>query len=186
MHEMAVAVAHNRSGRDGVKANGIFPLQPYYQNRANLPSNPPRVQPSNTPRPVAPTHVYQTSSQVMMIPQQPLQFPNSQGPAYFIPSGQVRLGTSFAFPYLPMYCKIYSLMIMTRFCPRIYCNMYGISIEEHLPFCVCVFLPLSLSPPCTLFSAVSSTIHASSATVPSGQWNCWVLLWDKSRIRFIW
>lgn len=26
MHEMAVAVAHNRSGRDGVKANGIFPL----------------------------------------------------------------------------------------------------------------------------------------------------------------
>ncbi|XP_048102582.1 eukaryotic translation initiation factor 4 gamma 1a isoform X2 [Alosa alosa] len=74
---------------------GFRSLQPYYPNRASLPSNAPRVQPSNPPRPVAPTHVYQTSSQVMMIPQQPLQFPNSQGPAYFIPSGQYRA------PYMP-------------------------------------------------------------------------------------
>lgn len=102
-----------------------------------------------------------------MIPQQPLQFPNSQGPAYFIPSGQVRLGTSFAFPYLHMYCKIYSLMIMTRFCPRIYCNMYGISIEEHLPFCVCVFLPLSLSP---LHPFLCSIVHHTCLKRNSTQW----------------
>ncbi|KAG7470987.1 hypothetical protein MATL_G00119720 [Megalops atlanticus] len=66
------------------------PRQPYYQNRPSLPSSAPRVQPSSTPRPVAPTHVYQPGSQMMMIPQQPLTFSNSQTPAYFIPSGQYR------------------------------------------------------------------------------------------------
>ncbi|KAI1893865.1 hypothetical protein AGOR_G00128060 [Albula goreensis] len=67
------------------------PRQPYYTNRPSLPSNAPRVQPSSTPRPVAPTHVYPTGSQtMMMIPQQPLTFGNSQAPAYFIPPGQYR------------------------------------------------------------------------------------------------
>ncbi|XP_036391933.1 eukaryotic translation initiation factor 4 gamma 1-like isoform X3 [Megalops cyprinoides] len=69
---------------------GFRSLQPYYQNRPSLPSSAPRVQPSSTPRPVAPTHVYQPGSQMMMIPQQPLTFSNSQTPTYFIPSGQYR------------------------------------------------------------------------------------------------
>ncbi|KAL4647031.1 eukaryotic translation initiation factor 4 gamma 1 isoform X1 [Arapaima gigas] len=63
-------------------------LQPFYQNRPTLPNSAPRVQASGAARPVAPTHVYQTGSQMMMIPQQPLTFSNSQGPAYFISSGQ--------------------------------------------------------------------------------------------------
>uniref|UniRef100_A0A4W5Q0R5 Eukaryotic translation initiation factor 4 gamma 1 n=1 Tax=Hucho hucho TaxID=62062 RepID=A0A4W5Q0R5_9TELE len=46
------------------------------------------VPPSSTPRPVAPTHVYQPGQQMMMIPSQQIPFPNQQGPAYFIP-GQV-------------------------------------------------------------------------------------------------
>ncbi|XP_064157770.1 eukaryotic translation initiation factor 4 gamma 1-like isoform X4 [Anguilla rostrata] len=69
---------------------GFRSLQPYYQNRPNLPANAPRVPPSNTPRPVAPTHVYQSGSQMMMIPQQQLTFGSSQAPAYFIPPGQYR------------------------------------------------------------------------------------------------
>uniref|UniRef100_A0A4W4G031 Eukaryotic translation initiation factor 4 gamma, 1a n=1 Tax=Electrophorus electricus TaxID=8005 RepID=A0A4W4G031_ELEEL len=56
-----------------------------------LPYGAPRVPPNSTPRQVPPTHVYPTSSQVMMIPQQQLQFPNSQGPAYFLPAGQASL-----------------------------------------------------------------------------------------------
>uniref|UniRef100_A0A8C7UVK6 Eukaryotic translation initiation factor 4 gamma 1 n=1 Tax=Oncorhynchus mykiss TaxID=8022 RepID=A0A8C7UVK6_ONCMY len=62
--------------------------QPYY-SRPSLPSNAPRVPPSSTPRPVAPTHVYQPGQQMMMIPSQQIPFPNQQGPAYFIP-GQYR------------------------------------------------------------------------------------------------
>uniref|UniRef100_A0A673YRD3 Eukaryotic translation initiation factor 4 gamma 1 n=1 Tax=Salmo trutta TaxID=8032 RepID=A0A673YRD3_SALTR len=54
----------------------------------SLPSNAPRVPPSSTPRPVAPTHVYQPGQQMMMIPSQQIPFSNQQGPAYFIP-GQV-------------------------------------------------------------------------------------------------
>uniref|UniRef100_A0A8C2E8P8 Eukaryotic translation initiation factor 4 gamma, 1a n=1 Tax=Cyprinus carpio TaxID=7962 RepID=A0A8C2E8P8_CYPCA len=54
----------------------------------------PRVQPSSTPRSVAPTHVYQPTSQVMMIPQQQLQFANTQGHAIFL-HGQYRT------PYMP-------------------------------------------------------------------------------------
>uniref|UniRef100_A0A4W4G255 Eukaryotic translation initiation factor 4 gamma, 1a n=1 Tax=Electrophorus electricus TaxID=8005 RepID=A0A4W4G255_ELEEL len=65
-------------------------VNPYYPNRPSLPSGAPRVPPNSTPRQVPPTHVYPTSSQVMMIPQQQLQFPNSQGPAYFLPAGQYR------------------------------------------------------------------------------------------------
>ncbi|XP_029571516.1 eukaryotic translation initiation factor 4 gamma 1 isoform X7 [Salmo trutta] len=62
--------------------------QPYY-SRPSLPSNAPRVPPSSTPRPVAPTHVYQPGQQMMMIPSQQIPFSNQQGPAYFIP-GQYR------------------------------------------------------------------------------------------------
>lgn len=65
----------------------LLPLQPYY-SRPSLPSNAPRVPPSSTPRPVAPTHVYQPGQQMMMIPSQQIPFSNQQGPAYFIP-GQV-------------------------------------------------------------------------------------------------
>uniref|UniRef100_A0A672JBI7 Eukaryotic translation initiation factor 4 gamma, 1a n=1 Tax=Salarias fasciatus TaxID=181472 RepID=A0A672JBI7_SALFA len=54
----------------------------------------PRVQTSSGPRPVGPTHVYPTSSQMMMISQQQLPFAGSpQG--YFIPPGQYRA------PYMP-------------------------------------------------------------------------------------
>uniref|UniRef100_A0A674MVN3 Eukaryotic translation initiation factor 4 gamma 1 n=1 Tax=Takifugu rubripes TaxID=31033 RepID=A0A674MVN3_TAKRU len=75
-------------------------LQSYYNNRTNLP--PPSasrgVPPSSGPRPVAPTHVYQAGSQMMMIPGQQLPFPSSpQGPAYFIP-GQYRSATYVAPP----------------------------------------------------------------------------------------
>uniref|UniRef100_A0A8C8JVT8 Eukaryotic translation initiation factor 4 gamma 1-like n=1 Tax=Oncorhynchus tshawytscha TaxID=74940 RepID=A0A8C8JVT8_ONCTS len=63
-------------------------LTPYY-SRPSLHSNAPRVPPSSTPRPVAPTHVYQPGQQMMMIPSQRIPFPNQQGPAYFIP-GQYR------------------------------------------------------------------------------------------------
>uniref|UniRef100_A0A8C7HRK4 Eukaryotic translation initiation factor 4 gamma 1 n=1 Tax=Oncorhynchus kisutch TaxID=8019 RepID=A0A8C7HRK4_ONCKI len=64
------------------------PRQPYYSH-PSLHSNAPRVPPSSTPRPVAPTHVYQPGQQMMMIPSQRIRFPNQQGPTYFIP-GQYR------------------------------------------------------------------------------------------------
>uniref|UniRef100_A0A4W5QHZ6 Eukaryotic translation initiation factor 4 gamma, 1a n=1 Tax=Hucho hucho TaxID=62062 RepID=A0A4W5QHZ6_9TELE len=68
--------------------------QPYYTNRATMPTSAPRVQTSSGPRPVGPTHVYQPSSQMMMIPGQQLSFAGSpQG--YFIPPGQYRA------PYMP-------------------------------------------------------------------------------------
>ncbi|XP_076838390.1 eukaryotic translation initiation factor 4 gamma 1a isoform X2 [Brachyhypopomus gauderio] len=70
------------------------PRQPFYPNRPSLPSGAPRVPPSSAPRTVQPAHVYQ-NSQVVMIPQQQLQFPNSQGAAYFLPPGQYRP------PYVP-------------------------------------------------------------------------------------
>uniref|UniRef100_A0A671RWY5 Eukaryotic translation initiation factor 4 gamma, 1a n=1 Tax=Sinocyclocheilus anshuiensis TaxID=1608454 RepID=A0A671RWY5_9TELE len=62
---------------------------PYYPNRPNMQGSAPRVPPSSTPRSVAPTHVYQPTSQVMMIPQQQLQFANTQGHAIFL-HGQYR------------------------------------------------------------------------------------------------
>ncbi|XP_058601901.1 eukaryotic translation initiation factor 4 gamma 1a isoform X4 [Onychostoma macrolepis] len=68
--------------------------QPYYPNRPNMQGSAPRVPPSSTPRSVAPTHVYQPTSQVMMIPQQQLQFANTQGHAIFL-HGQYRA------PYMP-------------------------------------------------------------------------------------
>uniref|UniRef100_A0A8C2GPX4 Eukaryotic translation initiation factor 4 gamma, 1a n=1 Tax=Cyprinus carpio TaxID=7962 RepID=A0A8C2GPX4_CYPCA len=73
---------------------GFRSLQPYYPNRPNMQGSAPRVQPSSTPRSVAPTHVYQPTSQVMMIPQQQLQFANTQGHAIFL-HGQYRT------PYMP-------------------------------------------------------------------------------------
>ncbi|XP_026061836.1 eukaryotic translation initiation factor 4 gamma 1-like isoform X3 [Carassius auratus] len=74
---------------------GFRALQSYYQpNRPNMQGNPPRIPPSSTPRSVAPTHVYQPTSQVMMIPQQQLQFTNTQGHAIFL-HGQYRT------PYMP-------------------------------------------------------------------------------------
>uniref|UniRef100_A0AAZ3NMR4 Eukaryotic translation initiation factor 4 gamma 1-like n=1 Tax=Oncorhynchus tshawytscha TaxID=74940 RepID=A0AAZ3NMR4_ONCTS len=70
------------------------PRQPYYANRATMSTSAPRVQTSSGPRPVGPTHVYQPSSQMMMIPGQQLSFAGSpQG--YFIPPGQYRA------PYMP-------------------------------------------------------------------------------------
>uniref|UniRef100_A0A9J8CEE3 Eukaryotic translation initiation factor 4 gamma 1-like n=1 Tax=Cyprinus carpio carpio TaxID=630221 RepID=A0A9J8CEE3_CYPCA len=73
-----------------------LPQQPYYTSRPALPANSGRVQPSPAPRPIPPPHgprpphVFQPGpSQMMMIPQQPISFPNSQGTAYYI-SGQYR------------------------------------------------------------------------------------------------
>ncbi|XP_016328129.1 eukaryotic translation initiation factor 4 gamma 1-like isoform X11 [Sinocyclocheilus anshuiensis] len=63
--------------------------QPYYPNRPNMQGSAPRVPPSSTPRSVAPTHVYQPTSQVMMIPQQQLPFANTQGHTIFL-HGQYR------------------------------------------------------------------------------------------------
>ncbi|KAB5550135.1 hypothetical protein PHYPO_G00050330 [Pangasianodon hypophthalmus] len=69
--------------------------QPYYPVRPTLPTNPARAQASSAPRPIPPPHgthtphVFQPGSQMMMIPTQPISFPNSQGPAYYIP-GQYR------------------------------------------------------------------------------------------------
>ncbi|KAM6918614.1 eukaryotic translation initiation factor 4 gamma 1a [Xenentodon cancila] len=72
---------------------GYRALQSYYQSRPAMATSAPRVQTSSGPRPVGPTHVYPTSSQMMMIPQQQLPFTGSpQG--YFI-SGQYRG------PYMP-------------------------------------------------------------------------------------
>ncbi|XP_035389822.1 eukaryotic translation initiation factor 4 gamma 1 isoform X2 [Electrophorus electricus] len=71
------------------------PRQPYYASRATLPANSARVQPSSAPRTIPPPHgthpphVFQPGSQMMMIPQQPISFPNSQAPAYYI-HGQYR------------------------------------------------------------------------------------------------
>ncbi|XP_056598709.1 eukaryotic translation initiation factor 4 gamma 1a isoform X2 [Triplophysa dalaica] len=67
---------------------GFRSLQQTYYNRPNMQGSGPRVPPSNTPRSVGPTHVYQPTSQVMMIPQQQLPYPNPQGHAFFI--GQYR------------------------------------------------------------------------------------------------
>ncbi|XP_043989679.1 eukaryotic translation initiation factor 4 gamma 1a isoform X2 [Gambusia affinis] len=73
---------------------GYRALQSYYQSRATMAASAPRVQTSSGPRPVAPAHVYSTSSQMMMIPQQQIPFGGSpQG--YFIPPGQYRT------PYMP-------------------------------------------------------------------------------------
>uniref|UniRef100_W5UJF7 Eukaryotic translation initiation factor 4 gamma 1 n=1 Tax=Ictalurus punctatus TaxID=7998 RepID=W5UJF7_ICTPU len=69
--------------------------QPYYPVRPALPTNPARAQASSAPRPIPPPHgthtphVFQPGSQMMMIPSQTISFPNSQGPAYYIP-GQYR------------------------------------------------------------------------------------------------
>ncbi|XP_068196550.1 eukaryotic translation initiation factor 4 gamma 1-like isoform X3 [Antennarius striatus] len=63
--------------------------QSYYQSRTAMPASGPRVQTSSGPRPVGPTHVYQTNSQMMMISQQQLSFAGTpQG--YFIPPAQYR------------------------------------------------------------------------------------------------
>ncbi|KAM4589651.1 eukaryotic translation initiation factor 4 gamma 1-like isoform 1-T1 [Fundulus diaphanus] len=76
-------------------------LQPYFTSRGSLPpsSGPRGVPPSSAPRSVTPTHVYQAGpgSQMMMIPQQQLQFSSSpQGAAYFI--GQYRSPTYVTTP----------------------------------------------------------------------------------------
>ncbi|XP_060743867.1 eukaryotic translation initiation factor 4 gamma 1-like isoform X3 [Tachysurus vachellii] len=67
----------------------------FYPVRPALPTNPARAQASSAPRPIPPPHgthtphVFQPGSQMMMIPTQSISFPNSQGPAYYIP-GQYR------------------------------------------------------------------------------------------------
>ncbi|XP_032421131.1 eukaryotic translation initiation factor 4 gamma 1a isoform X7 [Xiphophorus hellerii] len=70
------------------------PRQSYYPSRATMAASGPRVQTSSGPRPVAPAHVYPTSSQMMMIPQQQISFGGSPQ-SYFIPPGQYRT------PYMP-------------------------------------------------------------------------------------
>uniref|UniRef100_A0A7N9APM0 Eukaryotic translation initiation factor 4 gamma, 1a n=1 Tax=Mastacembelus armatus TaxID=205130 RepID=A0A7N9APM0_9TELE len=69
---------------------GYRALQNYYPSRPAMATSAPRVQTSSGTRPVGPTHVYPSSSQMMMISQQQLSFAGSaQG--YFIPTpGQYR------------------------------------------------------------------------------------------------
>ncbi|KAK7155995.1 hypothetical protein R3I94_006155 [Phoxinus phoxinus] len=73
------------------------PRQPYYTSRPTLPASSGRVQPSSAPRPIPPSHgtrpphVFQAGpSQMMMIPQQQISFPNSQATAYYTISNQYR------------------------------------------------------------------------------------------------
>ncbi|TSK67162.1 Eukaryotic translation initiation factor 4 gamma 1 [Bagarius yarrelli] len=75
--------------------------QPFYPVRPTLPANPTRAQASSAPRAIpgphgthAP-HVFQPGSQMMMIPTQPISFPNSQGPAYYIPSQEQSAGAYY-------------------------------------------------------------------------------------------
>nr|XP_055053589.1 eukaryotic translation initiation factor 4 gamma 1-like [Misgurnus anguillicaudatus] len=84
---------------------GFRSLQTYYTSRPTLPANSGRVQQSSAPRAITnphaarPPHVYQAGpSQMMMIPQQQISFPNSQSTAYYIP-GQ----TNSTFSYRPSY-----------------------------------------------------------------------------------
>ncbi|XP_052472579.1 eukaryotic translation initiation factor 4 gamma 1 isoform X10 [Carassius gibelio] len=72
------------------------PRQPYFPPQPALPANSGRIPSSSAPQPIPPPlgarppHVFQTGpSQMMMIPQQPISFPNSQRSAYYI-SGQYR------------------------------------------------------------------------------------------------
>ncbi|XP_051989762.1 eukaryotic translation initiation factor 4 gamma 1-like isoform X4 [Xyrauchen texanus] len=73
---------------------GFRSLQQYYTNRSSMQGSAPRVPSSSTTRSVGPTHVYQPTSQVMMIPPQQLPFTNTQGHAYFV-HGQYRA------PFMP-------------------------------------------------------------------------------------
>uniref|UniRef100_A0A3B5M7G2 Eukaryotic translation initiation factor 4 gamma, 1a n=1 Tax=Xiphophorus couchianus TaxID=32473 RepID=A0A3B5M7G2_9TELE len=72
----------------------LYPFFSYYPSRATMAASGPRVQTTSGPRPVAPAHVYPTSSQMMMIPQQQISFGGSPQ-SYFIPPGQYRT------PYMP-------------------------------------------------------------------------------------
>ncbi|XP_038145205.1 eukaryotic translation initiation factor 4 gamma 1a isoform X1 [Cyprinodon tularosa] len=97
---------------------GYRALQGYYPSRAAMATSAPRVQTSSGPRPVAPPHVYQPSSQMMMIPPQQLQFAGSQN--YFIPTGQYRT------PYMAP-TQQYSVTSSTSYYP-------GTSPAEYSPY----------------------------------------------------
>ncbi|XP_040910483.1 eukaryotic translation initiation factor 4 gamma 1a isoform X2 [Toxotes jaculatrix] len=71
------------------------PRQSYYSNRPAMATSAPRVQTSSGPRPVGPAHVYQPSSQMMMISQQQLSFAGSPQGYFIPPPGQYRA------PYMP-------------------------------------------------------------------------------------
>ncbi|MBN3315747.1 IF4G1 factor, partial [Atractosteus spatula] len=78
-------------------------VEPYYANRPAMPNSATRVPPSSAPRAVGP-HVYPTGSQMMMLPPQQIPFPNQQGAAYFIQSGQYRpqyVTTTQPYPVAP-------------------------------------------------------------------------------------
>ncbi|XP_061151213.1 eukaryotic translation initiation factor 4 gamma 1a isoform X5 [Syngnathus typhle] len=66
--------------------------QGYYSHHPPMPASTPRVQPG--PRPPVPSHVYPTTPQMMIIPQQQLSFAGSPQ-SYFMASGQYRP------PYMP-------------------------------------------------------------------------------------
>ncbi|KAG5269823.1 hypothetical protein AALO_G00206560 [Alosa alosa] len=99
------ALPHPPAPSPGLPQPGFPPQQPSVVFATPPPMNPaqqpPRPwwcqSPASAPRPIPaphgthPAHVYQpgSHSQVMMIPQQPIPFANSQAPAYFIP-GQYR------------------------------------------------------------------------------------------------
>ncbi|KAM9790515.1 eukaryotic translation initiation factor 4 gamma 1a isoform 6-T6 [Syngnathus typhle] len=71
---------------------GYRALQGYYSHHPPMPASTPRVQPG--PRPPVPSHVYPTTPQMMIIPQQQLSFAGSPQ-SYFMASGQYRP------PYMP-------------------------------------------------------------------------------------
>uniref|UniRef100_A0A7N8YFN4 Eukaryotic translation initiation factor 4 gamma, 1a n=1 Tax=Mastacembelus armatus TaxID=205130 RepID=A0A7N8YFN4_9TELE len=72
----------------------------YYPSRPAMATSAPRVQTSSGTRPVGPTHVYPSSSQMMMISQQQLSFAGSYRAQYMPPTQQypVTSGTAGFYP----------------------------------------------------------------------------------------
>lgn len=116
-------------------------LQSYYQNRPVVPTNAPRVQTSSGPRPVGATHVYPSSSQMMVIPQQQLSFTGSpQG--YFIPTGQVRLKSKLNWTTFRIFWMFVVLFPLSRLVvPTVKTNKNSV-IFLYSAWCFCCMMSL--------------------------------------------
>ncbi|KAL1260327.1 hypothetical protein QQF64_008154, partial [Cirrhinus molitorella] len=80
---------HNRE--DSGHCSRTTPVGPLYPPILGVSSQALAPRPIPPPHGARPPHVFQPGpSQIMMMPQQPISFPNSQGTAYYIPSPQYR------------------------------------------------------------------------------------------------